>query len=133
MQWYLTCFKKYITFKGRARRKEYWMFTLFNIIFSIIAVLADNMIGITFSGEVYGPIYLIYGLAIILPSWTVSVRRLHDIGKSGWWLLITLIPLIGEIIFFIWTVSDSEFGDNKYGANPKGEGPTTDYSDFDMD
>ncbi len=130
MQWYLTCLKKYLTFEGRARRKEYWMFTLFNTIFVFICLALDNIFGLTFSGEVYGPIYIVYTLAVFFPSWGVLVRRLHDVGKSGWWILISIIPLIGGIILFIWAVSDSEFGDNKYGANPKGEGPTTDYSNI---
>lgn len=128
MKWYLQCFKKYATFEGRARRKEYWMFFLFNTIIALIAATLDNILGITFKNEIFGIIYLVYSIALFMPSWSVGVRRLHDVGKSGWNLLWGIIPLIGTIYLLILTVRDSEFGDNKYGPNPKGKGPTTDYT-----
>lgn len=119
MNWWLTAMKKYGDFNGRARRTEYWMFQLFTIIFMIVAIILDSVLGTAREGNGYGIFYLLFGLAIILPSWAVLVRRLHDIGKSGWWMLITLIPLIGGIWLFILTVTDSQSGDNDYGANPK--------------
>ncbi len=122
MEWYLQCFKKYATFEGRARRKEYWMFVLFNAIISTIASALSKIFGF------FTVIYIIYAIAIIIPSLSVGVRRLHDIGKSGWNALWGLIPIIGAIYLLILTIKDSEFGDNKYGPNPKGEGPTTDYT-----
>ena len=97
MSWYLAVLKKYATFSGRARRKEYWMFVLFNIIFSIVATILDGVIGTRDPDTGYGIINGLYSLAVLLPSLAVVVRRLHDIGKSGWWLLIALIPIIGTI------------------------------------
>jgi uncharacterized membrane protein YhaH (DUF805 family) len=127
MNWYLQVLKKYADFSGRARRKEYWMYSLFNVIFLIIAMTIDNLLGTTFKigGEYgqslpYGYIYAIYILAVIIPGIAVSVRRLHDVGKSGWMLLIALIPLVGLIWLFVLMVTDSETGENKYGPNPKG-------------
>ena len=119
MKWWLTCMKKYVDFSGRARRTEYWMFYLFNIIFAIVAIVLDNVLGTASEDVGYGLFYILFGLAVALPSWAVSVRRLHDIGKSGWWMFISLIPLIGGIWFFVLTVTDSQPGDNEYGANPK--------------
>jgi uncharacterized membrane protein YhaH (DUF805 family) len=122
MSWYLTALKKYAVFSGRARRKEYWMFTLFNIIFLIVAMILDNVLGTTIGDIGYGYIYLLYGLAVIIPSLAVLVRRLHDIGKSGWWIFISLIPLIGSIWLLILLVTDSKPGENQYGPNPKESG-----------
>ena len=119
MNWYLKVLKQYADFGGRARRKEYWMFVLFNVIFAIVAMGLDNLLGITFGEISYGPIYAIYGLAVFIPGLAVVVRRLHDIGKSGWWILITLIPLIGGIWMLVLLVTDSESGTNKWGPNPK--------------
>jgi uncharacterized membrane protein YhaH (DUF805 family) len=118
MSWYIEVLKKYATFSGRARRKEYWMFVLFNIIFSIVATVIDNLLGTTQESG-YGILSSIYSLAVLVPGLAVSVRRLHDIGKSGWWLLIALIPLIGAIWLLVLTVTDSQPGDNEYGPNPK--------------
>ncbi|TDI63856.1 MAG: DUF805 domain-containing protein [Bacteroidetes bacterium] len=119
MNWYLKVLKQYADFNDRARRKEYWMFVLFNLIFSVIAMILDNVFGIAMEGIGYGPLYGIYLLAIILPSLAVAVRRLHDIGKSGWMILITLIPLIGGIWLLVLLATDSNPGDNQYGPNPK--------------
>jgi uncharacterized membrane protein YhaH (DUF805 family) len=119
MNWWLTAIKKYADFSGRARRTEYWMFVLFNVIFAIVAIVLDNFLG-TASEEVgYGLFYGLFSLAIILPTWAVTVRRLHDVGKSGWWIFISLIPLIGGIWLFVLTLTDSDSGDNQYGPNPK--------------
>lgn len=119
MSWYLEVLKKYATFSGRARRKEYWMFVLFNIIFSIMATVLDSVIGTRDPDTGYGIINGLYSLAVLLPGLAVSARRLHDIGKSGWWLLIVLIPIIGAIWLLILMVTDSQPGDNEYGPNPK--------------
>jgi uncharacterized membrane protein YhaH (DUF805 family) len=119
MNWYLTVLKKYAVFSGRARRKEYWMFTLFNMIFAIVAMFLDNILGIAIDGLRYGPIFMLYVVAVLIPGLAVSVRRLHDVGKSGWMLLIQLIPLIGDIWLLCLMVTDSELGENKYGPNPK--------------
>ena len=119
MNWYLKVLKQYADFGGRARRKEYWIFALLNIIFAITATLLDNLFGITFGKIPYGPLYALYGLAVFIPALAVLVRRLHDSGKSGWMVLITLIPFIGAIWMLVLLVTDSEPGSNKWGPNPK--------------
>jgi len=111
VNWYLGVLKKYADFNGRARRKEFWMFFLFNLIVAIVLGVIDSMIGIPVLG-------LIYSLGVLLPSLAVGARRLHDTGKSGWWLLLGLIPLVGLILIIFW-VMDSNPGDNQYGPNPK--------------
>ena len=117
-----TCFRKYADFNGRARRSEYWKFMLFTtIIEALSGVIFSTIIPLTVEigdAEIslaYIAVYLIF----ILPKLAVSVRRLHDIGKSGWFYLISLIPVVGPIIFFIWSVKDSEARTNKYGQDPK--------------
>ena len=119
MNWYLEVLKKYAVFSGRARRKEYWYFVLFNIIISIVLVMIDGMTG-SFSAEGgLGLLSGIYTLAVLIPSVAVSVRRLHDTNRSGWWLLISLVPLIGGLVLLVFLVFDSEPEENQYGANPK--------------
>ena len=119
MNWFLGALKKYADFKGRARRKEYWMFTLFYIIFMVVAIILDNVFGIANKQTYYGPIYYLYVLAFFLPTLAVSARRLHDTGKSGWMIFINLIPIAGAIWFLVLMASDGQPGDNKYGSNPK--------------
>ena len=119
MNWYLKVLKQYADFGGRARRKEYWIFALLNIILAITATLLDNLFGITFGEIPYGPLYALYGLAVFIPALAVLVRRLHDTGNSGWMVLITLIPFIGAIWMLVLLVTDSEPGTNKWGPNPK--------------
>ena len=120
MNWYLKVLKQYADFKGRARRKEYWMFALFNIIFLIVAITLDNILGTAIEGVGYGLFYFLYILAVLIPSLAVAVRRLHDVGKSGWMILIGLIPVIGAIWLLVLCVTDSQPGENQYGANPNG-------------
>jgi len=120
MKWYLKVLRQYADFNGRARRTEYWMFILFNLIFASIATVLDNVLGLTIGEFPYGYLYFLYALAIIIPSLAVAVRRLHDIGKSGWMILVTLIPLIGAIWLLVLLVTDSKPGANQYGPNPKG-------------
>jgi len=126
MKWYNKVLMQYADFSGRARRKEYWMFTLFNVIFIFILLLimmvSIDRLSIGYGGamQYFGVIlYYLYTLAVLIPSLAVCVRRLHDIGKSGWNLLLGLIPLIGGIILIVWYCQDSEAGENKWGANPK--------------
>ncbi len=122
MNWYLDAWKNYANFQGRARRKAYWMFVLFNLIALVILSLIEGAIGL--SGENgYGILTGLYTLAIILPLIALAVRRLHDTGRSGWWLLIGLVPLIGPIVLIVFYVTDSQPGTNQYGPNPK-ESPT---------
>jgi uncharacterized membrane protein YhaH (DUF805 family) len=119
MNWYLKVLKQYADFSGRARRKEYWMFALFNVIFIITAMILDNVLGLTIGELPYGVFYFLYSLAVLIPGLAVYVRRLHDIGKSGWMILIALIPLIGPIWLLVLTLTDSNHGENQYGPNPK--------------
>ena len=119
MNWYLKVLQQYADFGGRARRQEYWMFTLFNAIFLTVAMILDNVLGIAMEGVGYGPLYALYGLAMFIPSFAVCVRRLHDLGKSGWMTLIVLIPLLGVIWLLVLMCSDSQPGGNKWGQNPK--------------
>lgn len=119
MEWYLKVLKQYATFSGRARRMEYWMFVLFNIIFAIVAMTLDNVLGINFGEIPYGPLYVIYGLAVFIPGLAVLVRRLHDTGRSGWWFLIALVPLIGGIWLIVLLATEGNQGENAYGADPK--------------
>jgi len=119
MNWYLAVVKNYAGFSGRARRKEYWMFALFNMIFIIVAMILDNILGLTVGELPYGVFYFLYALDVLIPGLAVSVRRLHDVGKSGWMILIALIPIVGAIWLLVLMVTDSNPGENQYGANPK--------------
>ena len=120
MNWYLDVLKKYFVFQGRARRKEYWMFTLFNMLAYIALMIIEGILGMGGEGGL-GLLSALYSLAILLPSLGVSVRRLHDTDRSGWWLLISLIPIIGAIVLLVFMVLDSQAGTNQYGPNPKEE------------
>jgi uncharacterized membrane protein YhaH (DUF805 family) len=118
LSWYLEALKKYAVFGGRSRRKEYWYFLLFNIIVAIVLAWIDALLG-TFSSSGIGVLSGIYGLAILIPSLAVTVRRLHDIDRSGWWILINLFPLIGSLVLLVFAVSEGTPGNNQYGPNPK--------------
>ena len=119
MNWYFEVLKKYAVFSGRARRKEYWMFALFNLIICIVLGVIEAIAGIAPEGD-QSVLAGIYSLAVLIPAIAVSVRRLHDTNHSGPWLLIALVPLIGPIILLVFMVQDSQQGDNQYGPNPKG-------------
>jgi len=120
MIWYLEVLKKYAVFDGRAALKEYWYFNLFSFIIIIVLSIIDFMTG-TFNVDVgLGLLGGIYTLAVMIPGVAVSVRRLHDTDRSGWWILINGIPLIGVIVFLVFTAQNGTPGDNQYGANPKG-------------
>ncbi|MCC4833759.1 DUF805 domain-containing protein [Shewanella sp. 10N.7] len=120
MNWYIKVLKNYINFKDRARRKEYWFFVLFNLIAGIVLALIDNMTGTLTPETGYGLLSGFYSLLVFLPGLGVTVRRLHDTGRTGWWILIGLIPLIGALVLLYFFVSDSEQETNQYGPNPKG-------------
>jgi len=119
MNWYLSVLKNYAGFTGRARRREYWMFGLFNALFLIIAAVLDNIFGTTFEFLFYGLFYVLYSCAVLVPSLAVCVRRLHDVGKSGLFLFVGLIPLVGAIWLLILACKDGDPGTNAYGPNPK--------------
>jgi uncharacterized membrane protein YhaH (DUF805 family) len=119
MNWYLDVLRKYAVFNGRSRRKEYWMFVLFNIIVSIVLAVLDTMTGTMSATYGVGLLGTVYALGVIIPSIAVGVRRLHDTDRSGWWLLIGLVPLIGAIVLIVFFCTDSTPGENRFGANPK--------------
>ncbi|MCX7299391.1 MAG: DUF805 domain-containing protein [Rhodobacterales bacterium] len=124
-------FGKYVTFSGRAARSEYWWWILFYVILLSLAAAIDGLInpasltveqapgsyGVYSTG---GPVLLIAILLIILPTLAVAVRRLHDIDKSGWWILISLIPLIGSIVLIVWNCTKGTLGANRFGEDPLG-------------
>ncbi|WP_221795184.1 DUF805 domain-containing protein [Oceanobacter mangrovi] len=113
MEWYLGVLKKYVEFSGRARRKEYWMFFLFNFIISAVLGFVEGLFG--------GPgfIGILYSLVIFLPSLAVTVRRMHDIGRSGWWILILFVPLIGLLVFLYFMIQEGKDDTNAFGDSPK--------------
>ncbi|MDN5380528.1 DUF805 domain-containing protein [Streptomyces sp. LB8] len=112
MHWYLEVLKKYAVFTGRARRREYWMFFLVNFIVGLVLAVIGRVLDLEI-------LQYLYSLAVLLPGLGVAVRRLHDTGRSGWWLLIALVPLIGAIVLLVFLVSDSQPDTNQYGPNPK--------------
>ena len=113
MDWYLMALKKYADFKGRSQRKEYWMFTLFNLIAAVILMAVDGVLGST-------PIlYCIYMLGVLLPSLAVTIRRLHDTDRSGWWFLLVLVPLVGPIAMLVFMCLEGTRDENRFGADPK--------------
>ena len=118
MNWYFEVLNKCAVFSGRARRKEYWMFALFNLIICIVLGVIEAIAGIAPEGD-QSVLAGIYSLAVLIPAIAVSVRRLHDTNHSGPWLLIALVPLIGPIILLVFMVQDSQQGDNQCGPNPK--------------
>ena len=120
MSWYLEALKKFAVFSDRSRRKEYWYFMLFNIVVIYVLEGIDALLETLTGLGVVDLLIGIYGLAAIIPFLAVSVRRLHDIERSGWWYFINLIPLIGPIVMLVFTLLDSTPGDNRYGPNPKG-------------
>tara|TARA_B100001109_G_scaffold126107_1_gene102657 strand:+ start:298 stop:690 length:393 start_codon:yes stop_codon:yes gene_type:complete len=129
MEWYIKVMRdNYINFKGRARRKEYWMFTLVYVIILLGCQALDNMLGTVFMmdagpmGEIsmgYGWAYTVCGLVHLLPGLSVVVRRLHDVGKSGWFYLIFLLPIIGVIWLLVLYCTEGQKQDNKWGPDPK--------------
>jgi uncharacterized membrane protein YhaH (DUF805 family) len=121
MNWYLEVLKKYAEFNGRAQRKEYWFFFLISTVISIFLAVIDSFTGTISEEAGIGLLSGLYALAVLIPGLSVTVRRLHDTDRSGWWILIGLIPVIGGIALLIFMVLDSTPGDNQYGPNPKTE------------
>lgn len=110
---------KYATFSGRARRSEYWWFAVFNWVVLVAAIILDNLFGVNFGYLPYGPFYVIAGLGLFIPNLAVLVRRLHDIDRSGWNVLWSLIPLVGAILLLVWACTDSQRESNRFGESPK--------------
>lgn len=121
MDWFLLVLKKFAEFNGRSRRKEYWMFTLVSALICIVLeaiamVLAKTSMALGFA---LFALICIYALVLLIPSLAVSVRRLHDSGKSGWLLLVGLVPFLGGLVLLVLMCLDSTSGPNEYGPNPK--------------
>jgi uncharacterized membrane protein YhaH (DUF805 family) len=106
MNWYLEVLKKYTVFTGRARRQEYWMFFLFNIIIAFVLGFIGGLVG------VHAILSNIYSLAVLIPSIAVGIRRMHDTDHSGWWLLVPIVNLVFAIM-------EGTRGDNRFGLDPK--------------
>ena len=120
MNWYLMVLKKYAQFSGRSRRKELWMFALFNMLICFVLEILGIILRENALGKIILGLLFIYALATLIPGLAVAIRRLHDTGKSGWWLLICIVPFVGPIILLVFYVLDSQPGANQYGPNPKG-------------
>jgi uncharacterized membrane protein YhaH (DUF805 family) len=118
MKYYLQALSNYANFSGRARRAEYWMFILFNILFAFIAMLLDNLTGLASPELGYGVIYGLYGVIMFIPGLAVTVRRLHDVGKSGWMYFIILIPIVGAIWLLVLLLKRGDEKKNEYGDSP---------------
>lgn len=119
--YYISAFRKFGEFSGRARRREYWFFQLFNwIAIFLLAFLVSFIEGESVNETVGSSLFGLYFLVVLVPSWTLTVRRLHDINMSGWWLLITLLPFVGGVALTVFCLIDSTPGTNRYGPNPKG-------------
>ncbi|KRW50928.1 hypothetical protein AO724_09470 [Aeromonas allosaccharophila] len=114
MNWYISVLKQYAVFSGRARRTEYWMFVLCNVIVMLLLAMVDKLIG----GD-KELISSIYSLAVLLPSLAVAARRLHDTDRSAWWLLLGLIPIIGTLVLIYFMVCNGQQGPNRFGDDPK--------------
>ncbi len=127
MKYYLHCLKNYANFSGRARRREFWFFILFHFLILFVLVLTTGIFEVnsgadadTVSSQLV--LYLVYFAATIIPLLAATARRLHDMGKSGTWVFIYFVPLVGGIILLIMLFTDSQTGMNKWGMNPKEEG-----------
>lgn len=113
-----TCFRKYATFQGRARRSEYWYWCLFNILVDFVLIAIDYSAYLVVWGDV-GILTTLFSLVVLVPNIAVTVRRLHDIGRSGWWYWIYFVPVLGFIVLLVFCVTDSKPEENKYGVSPK--------------
>lgn len=123
MEWMMMPLQRYADFSGRSRRKEYWMFLLGVVIVAVVLGIIEGILGINgMVGGVYGPLTVLLLLGILIPSIAVQVRRFHDQGKSGWFVLLGFIPFVGGIIVLVFMCLEGTKGDNEYGPDPKGAG-----------
>ncbi len=119
MNWYLMVLKRYFDFSGRSQRAEYWYFALGNLIVGFILGFIDGIMGANAQQGGIGVLTMIYFLGILIPSLAVSVRRLHDTGRTGWWVFVAIIPILGPLLLLYFYVLDGEPGANAYGPDPK--------------
>lgn len=121
MTWYLKVLRNYAVFSGRARRKEYWYFVLFNsIIILFLGFIDQKMVTTPSPSAGMGLFGGVYTLFVVIPAIAVTIRRLHDTDRSGWWFLVFFVPIVGPILLLFFTLQDSKDGSNRYGENPKG-------------
>jgi len=111
-----SCFRQYVGFRGRARRAEFWYFGLFYVVAGIVLSIVDTLL--FGDGTGMAPLTLLFGLGMFLPSLAVSIRRLHDIDRTGWWILLSLVPLVGAIVLLVFFVQRGTSGVNRFGADP---------------
>ncbi|KQN71811.1 DUF805 domain-containing protein [Sphingomonas sp. Leaf62] len=117
MEWMLLPLNRYFEVRGRSRRMEYWMFSLFSALVGVVATIIDSVFG--FDMESTGPVGGISSIALFIPGLTVAFRRLHDTDRSAWWMLLVFLPIIGWIWLFVLFVTDGTPGPNRFGADPK--------------
>lgn len=125
MNWYFAVLSKYVQFQGRSRRKEFWFFTLINAFISMACGLIDSTLQLPTVVEGYGILAALYAAFAFIPTVAVTVRRLHDQDRTGWWALIMLIPIIGILVLLYFMLQDSKAGSNRFGSNPKENNSTT--------
>ena len=123
MNWFIDVVKKYAVFNGRARRKEYWMYVLFYILIYVGLFIIESLVGSP------GILVLILGLGLLVPSIAVTIRRLHDTDRSGWWMLLAFIPIIGAIWLFVLMILGGTRGPNRFGPDPVEVGEGGDLQD----
>ena len=133
LYWYLEALKKYADFKGRARRREYWFFVLGNFLIAVLCLAGMGAFPDSAIGTTFVLIYVVFALGVIIPNLAVTVRRLHDNDRTGWWIFISIIPLIGPLISLYFLVQDSQSGKNRFGLNPKGEGSYKDANAYGLE
>jgi uncharacterized membrane protein YhaH (DUF805 family) len=115
MNWYIEAWKKYGVFSERTGRQGYWYFALFHILVYILLSIIAGVIG----GKIGGSLLSLYTLAVTIPAWAATVRRLHDTNRSGWWILIALVPFIGAIVLLVFLAQESHAVENQYGPIPQ--------------
>lgn len=119
MSWFLLALRKYATFEGRSRRSEYWYFVLFCLLIVCVLAMLDALLGTYSLAGGVGLLSGLFSLAMLVPTLAVSCRRLHDTGRSGWWLLIVCVPGMGAMVLILFLARDSEHAVNEHGGNPK--------------
>lgn len=119
MSWYLMAVRKYAIFSGRAQRMEFWFFVLVYLLILFALAVVDGMLGLFDSGGDAGLFSSLFALSMVLPWLAVCARRLHDTGRSGWWMLVSFVPLVGSLVLLVFLVQDGQPGDNAFGPNPK--------------
>lgn len=134
MQWFLNALRRYADFTGRARRTDFWMFVLFAVLGGVILAIVDSGLGLTYATDGgtrflpylggSGVLGTLYSLALVVPALAVCARRLHDTGKSGWWQVIWVVPVIGAVALIVLCATDGHRGPNRYGAEPAGDDRT---------